>query len=134
MCVDRFPASLSRARLLQSLNEVADMINATGIHGDIWIDGSFVTEKLNPDDVDLILIITAQQLRSFDATQRTFFNWFRTTSLYNQYRIDNYTLVRDDSVVETEYFYAYWLRQFGFSRGDEMKGLAVIRLPYLVTP
>ena len=33
---------------------------------------------------------------------------------------------------EWEWDRAYWLRQFGFSRADERKGLAVLRLPFLI--
>jgi hypothetical protein len=30
--------------------------------------------------------------------------------------------------------FAYWLRQFGFSRKGEMKGIALIRVPFLLSP
>jgi hypothetical protein len=67
-----------------------------------------------------------------NAAQLNFFNWFRTTSLKDQYKCDNYGVLLDPSQAEADYMFAYWLKQFGFSRGEHMKGLAVISLPFLV--
>lgn len=103
------------------------------MRGQIWLDGSFVTEKLNPDDADLILVLEASEYRQMDTQQVEFFKQFSSISLYKKYKCDNYVLVRNAGI-ESEYLYAYRLRQFGFSRGDQMKGLAVINVPFVVTP
>src|SRR5690606_34879118 len=100
----------------------------------LWVDGSFVTDKLNPDDVDLAFVISAAAFRSMDIRQRQFFDWFRATSLKGQYKCDNYCFVHDEVVPEAEWLRAYWLRQFGFSRASEMKGLAVVKVPFVVMP
>lgn len=113
------------------LTAVIDLIQRGRMRGKIWIDGSFVTEKLNPDDADLILVIEESVRRQMDQQQIDFIQMFSETSFYDQYKCDNYVLVKDGSI-ESEYIYAYWLRQFGFSRGDQMKGLAVISVPFLV--
>lgn len=104
------------------------------MRGAVWIDGSFLTEKLNPDDIDILLSIDVNEYNSMTLAQRQFFDWFRTNSLYDDYRLDNYGVVLDRNVPEAEYMYAYWLKQFGFSRGEHMKGVAVINIPFLVTP
>jgi hypothetical protein len=98
------------------------------------VDGSFLTEKLNPEDADIILAISGAELRGLNAHQRQFFDWYRTSRLRHPYRCDNYGIVIEDGVPECEWLHAYWLRQFGFSRADEMKGLAVIKVPFLVVP
>lgn len=134
LCVARFPDSVTRPGLMLKLNSALEMLNRNGMRGKVWIDGSFLTEKLNPDDVDLILWVESAVFRALAPQQRAFLEWFRTESLWDQYRIDNYAVVYDETVAEGEYMYAYWLRQFGFSRGHEMKGLAVVTLPYLVAP
>jgi hypothetical protein len=134
LCVHRFPQSVTRPRIMQGLDEVVAMINRSGIRGEVWVDGSFLTDKLNPDDVDIILVLTRKDYDGLLVDQRSFFRWFRTTSLQQQYRCDNYGVVFDDGVPESEWLKAYWLRQFGFSRSDDMKGLAVIKVPFLVVP
>ncbi|NOT42958.1 MAG: hypothetical protein HOP13_20970 [Alphaproteobacteria bacterium] len=133
LCVARFAKSVTRALCMERLEQVLVLIQKSGIRGEIWIDGSFVTDKLNPDDVDVLLVVNAHDLAGFSDTQKQFLSWFASTSLYDSYRIDNYVLVRGPSA-ESEWWYAYWLRQFGFSRADKMKGIPTINVPFLVTP
>lgn len=134
LCVGAFPASITRGRLMGNLGCLIDLINQSRIRGDLWIDGSFLTQKLNPDDVDLIFVVPIAEYQAMDSQQQAFFAWYRNNSLYDQYRCDNFHLIRDSVHPINEFSYAYWLRQFGFSRSDQMKGLAVIKVPFLVTP
>lgn len=134
LCVERFPQSITRAKIMGGLENVLSLLQSNGLRGDLWIDGSFTTEKLNPDDVDIILVMDASDFRALSQEQADFFRKFARTSLKEQYRCDNYGMVRDENHPQNEWTLAYWLRQFGFSRSDTMKGLAVIKLPYLVLP
>lgn len=117
---------------MSRLEDVISMIQRNGMRGEIWIDGSFLTEKLNPDDVDIVLVVHSSEYMRMNSSERRFFDWFRATSLYDTHRCDNYILIRDDTIPEFEYMYAYWVKQFGFSRGNNMKGLAVIQIPFVV--
>lgn len=128
LCVDNFPGSVRRPHLMQRLEEVISLLNSKGIEGRIWIDGSFVTKKHEPDDVDVLLEVDEAYVNQLEGERLQLFKWFQATSLYHQYRCDNYVLVTGPDA-EHEYMWAYWLRQFGFSRSEVMKGLAVIRLP-----
>lgn len=132
LCVTRFPQSVTRKRIFDNLSKIVSQIQQNGMKGEVWIDGSFLTEKLNPDDSDIILVVDSSEHSKMDANQRKYFDWFNAVSLYDNFRCDNYTLIRDNSAFG-EWNYAYWLRQFGFSRADQMKGLAVIKVPFLVT-
>lgn len=134
LCVTRFSASITRRSIMENLEGLLALLQQNGMRGEVWVDGSFTTEKLNPDDVDLILVLDSEEFGRFTPEQRTFFQWFSSTSLYDRFRCDNYGMVRDAARSENEWTLAYWLRQFGWSRGNEMKGLAVIRLPFLVRP
>lgn len=134
LCVHRFPASITRPTILANLRLVLEHMQRNGMRGKVWIDGSFLTEKLNPDDVDLVFVVSAAEYQAMTDNQQAYLEWFTNTNLYDRHKCDNYVFIRDDAVAEAEYTYAYWLKQFGFSRGDEMKGLAVITLPYVVIP
>jgi hypothetical protein len=59
LAVVRFPDSFTRPAIMTHLEQIIDRINASGIRGEIWVDGSFLTEKLNPEDVDVLLAIDA---------------------------------------------------------------------------
>lgn len=64
------------------LEAIIDSINRSAIRGQIWIDGSFLTEKLNPDDADIALMIDAASFLAMSANQRMFFNGFAQSSLF----------------------------------------------------
>lgn len=104
------------------------------MRGELWVDGSFLTEKLNPADVDLLLRVSVVDYAAMSINAQQFFAWFASNSLKQQHNCDNYAYVTDPTRAESEYLNAYWLRQWGFSRGNNMKGIAVMRVPFLVTP
>lgn len=130
----RFPDSFTRPAIMTHLEQIVGRINHAGILGHIWIDGSFLTEKLNPEDVDVLFVVNAPTFLSMSPSQRSFFNGIQAVSLFATHRCDNYAAVVDPTRPDGEWLYAYWLRQFGFSRADEMKGIATIQTPFLVTP
>lgn len=134
LCVERFPQSVTRSLIMTGLEHAIAMLQSNGMRGALWVDGSFTTEKLNPGDVDIIFVMDAKDFKVLLPTQKAFFSWFSTNSLKAQYRCDNYGMVRDDQHPNNEWMLAYWMRQFGFSRANAMKGIAVITLPFLVHP
>ncbi len=134
LCVSRFPDSITRTRLMTNLVAVIDLLQRERMRGDIWIDGSFITEKLNPDDVDLLLRVNVSEYRTMDAAQLNFLSWLSNNSLSGTHKCDSYVMLVDDAHPQGEYMQAYWLHQFGFSRAGQMKGLAVVRLPFVVVP
>jgi len=134
LCVARFADSFTRDGIMTRLEAIIDSINRSAIRGQIWIDGSFLTEKLNPDDADIALMIDAASFPAMSANQRMFFNGFAQSSLFDSHRIDNYAQVIDESRPDGTWNLAYWIRQFGFSRSDETKGIAIINVPFVVAP
>ena len=112
-------------------------LNSEGMPMQIWIDGSFTTEKLNPRDVDILVCVKSVDLARATEEQKRTLTWVSETNLVPSHRCDTYVLFEYPSghylEREGEWNKAYWLRQFGFSRQNEPKGLAVLSLPFLVT-
>ena len=54
-CVDAFPLSQTRLEIFTGLEEVIRELQRLGITGELWLDGSFLTRKIDPDDIDLVL-------------------------------------------------------------------------------
>ena len=52
-----------RRRLTTQLRLFVGVLANLGVHGDIWIDGSYVTKKPNPRDVDVVLLVSPAALR-----------------------------------------------------------------------
>lgn len=134
LCVDRFPLSVTRPSIMRNLVDLIDLMHKQRIPSDVWIDGSFLTEKLDPGDVDLLWVIDAQIFLGLSTSQLAFVNWYSTNNLNSQYKCDNYVHIVDNNSPSSQWMTAYWLRQFGFSRSDKMKGLAVVHLPLAVVP
>lgn len=138
LCVDRFPDSLTRAPIMDGLEKVIAEMNGCGLKMEVWVDGSFLTAKINPKDVDFAARIEEAEWRAANIRQKSIIRWIIETNLLDEYRCDSYAFVEFPPGSpgarhgEWEWDRAYWLRQFGFSRADERKGLAVLRLPFLI--
>ena len=64
--VDEFQESQTRNAIFEGFQKfLTNFSNFTNISFDIWIDGSFVTKKLNPNDIDVVLIIDASDFSYF---------------------------------------------------------------------
>ena len=56
--VARFPNSVSRLIILNAFRDyVAELRVALDSPFDVWINGSFTTEKLNPNDIDFVVFV-----------------------------------------------------------------------------
>lgn len=51
--VDAFPHSQRRPWLFKELERLHSYLCGVNAHCELWVDGSFLTEKLEPDDIDL---------------------------------------------------------------------------------
>jgi hypothetical protein len=51
LCVRRFPQSRTGEEIVNGLRSVIQRAVQTGIDGEVWINGSFLTEKIDPADV-----------------------------------------------------------------------------------
>ena len=57
MCVMPFDTSATRPYLMAKLRLLSEYLAAKVGTFDLWVDGSFVTEKENPDDLDLTVVV-----------------------------------------------------------------------------
>jgi hypothetical protein len=116
---------------MASLEQILDRLVGAQIDGELWLDGSLLTEKLHPDDVDVLLHISSSWLQMASHNQADTVQWF-ADNLYDSLRCDSYVFVSSTQPaaagVYSEWKRAYWIRQFGWSRSEEMKGIATITL------
>ena len=62
-----FDTPLRRRLTTQIRLFVADLARL-GVHGDIWIDGSYATKKPDPRDVDVALVVSRADLEAIAPT------------------------------------------------------------------
>lgn len=131
MCVDNFPKSKTRADIMDGLEQVIGKLLAENIQGEVWVNGSFLTEKKDPKDSDILLYFDGEFFDGATPSQQNSVLWLKT-DLKPGYKCDSYILPYYPRAHwwynDLEWWKAYWMRQFGFTRKDEPKGLPVIKL------
>jgi hypothetical protein len=84
-----------------------------------WVDGSFVTKKLNPADIDLVTFI---DFETFKVVEEELKNYIYPASLIN-YGLDCYLIIvypeghKLHSVYKADC--AYWINQFDKTKPDK---------------
>lgn len=130
-CVDAFPKSQTRAGIMDNLSQVIARLETDGVVGDLWIGGSFLTKKIDPEDADVVLRMDAAAYESAPRQTRAAVDWLNS-NLFVTHKIDSYVFFawpQDHPLYwHGEYAYAYWMKQWGFSRRDVQKGIAEIKL------
>ncbi|WP_426248480.1 DUF6932 family protein [Pseudomonas sp. TWR3-1-1] len=121
--VDKFPDSVRRQALFGVLGIYLDMLEATGFKGSAWIDGSFMCNKQEPDDIDLVLVYESETLDSISESARPVLNGlFDTLTVKARFNLHVFQVPVEDGLGLD-----YWKKHFGTQR-DEVtpKGLASI--------
>lgn len=129
LCVNKFPHSITRNDIMLGLEKVIEMMEDVGLEGDVWIDGSFLTEKINPNDSDIVVFVLSEECESKEKAEviKNIRSNLRDQFLCHSHIFPEYPK-DDDRAVYFEWSRSYWIRQFGFSRGEEIKGIAVYKL------
>lgn len=102
------------------------------IRSEVWVDGSFLTNKIEPDDVDVVVVLRANDVPTTESgwvvLERVVSKDFSSTVGCDSYlHID--LPETDPRYLENEVMRSYWIKQFCFNRTEDMKGLAVIETP-----
>ena len=130
MCVKGIPLSTSRPTLLAGLRALVDRLVAEGVTGELWVDGSFLTQKIDPADVDIVLHLSPTTFTSGTATLQDLLRRIGSrdaairADVRSQYHCDSYLCFDVPPVPR-----AYWEGQFGRDRDGKPKGIAVLSIP-----
>lgn len=131
LCVNFFPISITRSKIMDGLEKIIEKLRSDGIQGEVWVNGSFVTEKINPEDADLVLRCPADFYDNSTKKQRDTVDWL-SSNLNTTHLCDTYCFIEwpksHPNYWVGEYVYSYWMKHFGFSRSNEMKGIPVVDL------
>lgn len=133
LCVTPFATSRTRATLMGNLQYVSKRLSDALLPIDLWIDGSFVTEKLDPRDIDVVARVPEHVYNSGNQTMLDALAWLTDDARQGDLSLDAYEfsdfpqnspmypLTRDQI--------KYWSDLFSGSRsGHYTKGIAVIQI------
>lgn len=132
LTVRRFPTSIVRPAIFAEFRRLVDELVALRLVGQIWVDGSFLTEKSTPevDDMDLSVRITSEHFDTHPLPVRqALLNALAGGKRYSPV-LDTYVSVifpkGDPRVLGgTD---DYWAEKWLLGWDDRLKGFAVILL------
>jgi hypothetical protein len=124
LCLHPFPGSASRPQLVSGLSALLAELRSFGLTGELWIDGSFLTEKLDPADVDLVWKPDPNCVAAYVANQGRIDQLFSGGGAKALHRCDAYMVDPSDMPM-----LAYWRGTFGFAHDQTTaKGIIVVAL------
>jgi hypothetical protein len=116
LCVSPFENPERRTLLLERFCALMNRIGNAGLFTEIWIDGSFVTNKEEPEDIDLVLwydsptSISPRELQIYREVQNYDF-------MKSRFQCDVYVVSADN-----HHLRRYWREWFGKTRHGHLKG------------
>ena len=117
--------------LWDSLKLLTDELKALSLKCKLWVDGSFLTEKIDPDDVDLVIEIDIDHLNAATPAAHAFINRLINLELHLEPRKLHTFLIYTAPIGHVEYangvmLKARWQKDFGFSlKKKTPKGIPV---------
>ncbi len=122
--VEPFDDATRRRELLDGLRAMLSVIRRMDLRVEVWIDGSFTTQKPNPVDIDVVIYYDPIAIQALEASDQNALSEIADTNLSKlRYKCDPYFAPNDNQQRR-----AYWKAWFGFSRSKEPKGIARIFL------
>lgn len=125
-----FPQSISRAFLFSELERLHVDLTVTGLICELWINGSFLTEKLDPNDIDLSFACFYNDFEMLDSTlQANVWSLLNGGKRYSPV-LDTYIcfrFLRDDPRAMADGS-RDWSEKWSVGWDDWLKGFAIIKL------
>jgi hypothetical protein len=115
-----FAGSRTRAQLIEGFHRYLGALRQFGVKFEIWIDGSFTTDKPDPSDVDLVVFCSATDLNALpDQQQQALARLFDRKAIKLQLGCDVLFCVAEDPDMRS-----YWRGWYGYDREENPKGIA----------
>lgn len=133
LCVNGFPNSVRRSMLycnyIQLIKEFTNVNQQHRCFTEVWVDGSFTTEKPEPGDIDILVVLDYLALNNLPAALKS-----TVSALLNRdyvklnFHIDVLLLPENHPEVDYSERRSYWRGWFGFDRKENPKGLVRVML------
>ncbi|NCC53792.1 MAG: hypothetical protein EOM20_21660 [Spartobacteria bacterium] len=131
--VDAFPASNTRSGVFSGYRRHhADLISV-GLEVEEMIDGSFISTKNDPGDIDFVCFVNAHELDRLPQEKKELFhNLVSGKKTRDAYLCDAYfcPIVPEDDPLfpKLRAQRKYWMGEFGYDRLDRPKGIVRVQV------
>lgn len=130
--VNDFPESRTRLEIYNNFKQWINFLIHIKPPRYLWLDGSFLTKKLDPNDLDLVLFYRPEDIQNEMECKQILdlinqvsrkFKCDAYLSLCFEH-LDSYNQQSIPPEIRTKR--TYWKGQFGFDRNDNAKGIILI--------
>lgn len=130
VCVRKFSNSSSRREyLFRELARLHDALRSTGVTCELWTNGSFLSEKLEPGDIDVVICIDRDVLDGLEGPNRWLFNILDARDRFSP---DLETFIMPSVPLGHEdydkHYMHYWGNMWGSGYDDSLKGYVVTKI------
>jgi hypothetical protein len=130
ICVSNFPNSEIRLTIFNNIKGLFSKIEEQKLSLEIWLNGSFLTKKLNPNDCDLVTRIPQKIYEGCNNTQLDLLNKIKN-NLKKELLCDSYLYIvyphYHTDVKLNDHHYNYWKDLFGKCRNRQPKGIGIYK-------
>lgn len=118
--VSPFNGSATRPELISRFKSYIRELKEIGIKFEVWVDGSFSTEKTDPNDIDIAVFASSEELNQLPPEKQNKIGLLlgEHDIVKARYNCDVYF-----SPLEDKEMRSYWRGWFGFSRNENPKGI-----------
>ena len=124
--VDGFPTSQMRRTIADAILDFSEELFSLAEPYEFWIDGSYATSKVNPNDADIVIFLQyndyVNHYNRLEILQRKYCN---TLDFYYAPAVskENEKLLNPVDYQDVINNRNYWRGQFGYDREDRPKGI-----------
>lgn len=127
-----FGNSRTRGDIFTRYIDYCERMNYLKVAVKQWVDGSYTTNKENPNDIDLVTHIDALKVNERIEIHEDLTKLLDNAHCKNQYRCDVYAIFIYSKEFPDKYEYykkveeywsKYWLKCFGHDRNENSKGI-----------
>lgn len=124
-CVDNFPNSKRRPDIYLNFINFLRFVSCINIIDEIWVDGSFLTEKEEPDDIDAVAFAYHADTVNITAAQKSVMDQVFSNPVITKIRF--MTDIRF-CIKENDNMRSFWRGWYCFSRDEVPKGAVAIKI------
>lgn len=125
VCVEAFSGWARRQKIFNGLVQFCTGLRSVGIPFEVWVDGSLLTEKPMPNDVDVVVFAQKTDVNALDAEKRRLlYTLLSREETRLRYETDVYFVEQPCPTLRS-----YWRGWFTFDRSEQPRGVFVISIP-----
>ena len=127
--VTAFPNSNRRSDIFQGFIQLRQEAFSSGIQATQWVDGSFVSSKVDPDDIDVVSFVDYDELNNCSNVQGALINDLLNGGENTKPQYESHTFLVPACASSHpyfpifEYWRIYWLEKWGKTYEDKNTGI-----------